>query len=288
VVAFVAGSGPAARDGYGTLPPISEQFASKGIGTLAWDKPGVGESSGNWRLQTTGDRAQEVLDAIAFLRSQPEVNPAKVGLWGISQAGWVIPIVTARGGNPAFLIAVSHPVSTGLEQEIYRLREGLPKDGFSKSEVSEAIEFVKARSELMKKPASFPEYLALQDAAKGKRWLEQVGAMGEQDYGFLQTRTDLSPMGDLPTIKCPVLAIFGDRDTIVDWRQSSRTYRSVLRKAGNRDVTIKIFKNADHVLFPSKTGSMNELNSSFGRTPKVFAPGYLELMSGWIQQRTTP
>ena len=48
VVVYVAGSGPAGRDGYGILPPHWDEFARRGVASLAWDKPGVGESTGDW------------------------------------------------------------------------------------------------------------------------------------------------------------------------------------------------------------------------------------------------
>jgi hypothetical protein len=46
-VVFIHGSGPVRRDGLTMFPPMWEAFAQRGIGSLAWDKPGVGESSGD-------------------------------------------------------------------------------------------------------------------------------------------------------------------------------------------------------------------------------------------------
>src|SRR5258705_13238353 len=44
----------------------------------------------------------------------------------------------------------------------------------------------------------------------------------------------------------PTLAIFGERDALVDWRESVQIYRSSFARSGNRDLTIKRFKEADH------------------------------------------
>ena len=52
LVIFIHGSGPASRDGYTMYPSIQAHFANKGIASFAWDKPGVGKSTGTWKDQT--------------------------------------------------------------------------------------------------------------------------------------------------------------------------------------------------------------------------------------------
>lgn len=54
----------------------------------------------------------------------------------------------------------------------------------------------------------------------------------------------------------PTLAIFGKRDTVVDWRESIEVYRSAFRKSGNRDLTIEVFDDADHEMLPSPDPSI--------------------------------
>lgn len=91
----------------------------------------------------------------------------------------------------------------------------------------------------------------------------------------------------LERIRCPVLAVFGERNTLVDGKESAQVYATALRKAGNADVTVKMFPDADHALFLSQAGGMKELQQSFLKPAdqKVFAPGYLDLISEWVQRR---
>lgn len=58
----------------------------------------------------------------------------------------------------------------------------------------------------------------------------------------------------------PVLALFGDHDVLVNWRESERIFRQTFEEGGNREVTIKVFKNADHNLM---TGSSPHLNVAY-------------------------
>jgi len=286
VVVYVAGSGPAGRDGYGTLPPHWNEFARRGIASLAWDKPGVGESKGDWKSQTNQDRASEVIAAIQFLKGRNDIDPNKIGIWGISQAGWILPIVYSLSPKDiAFMISVSAPVASGAEQELYRVAHGLPADGFSREDTAKAVSFTRQRLALMKSGVPYAAVANLQSEVEKESWFGPLGKLDEGAYEFLKANAFFSPRSLLEKITCPVLAIFGDKDTIVDFKESARVYAEALRKAGNQDVTIKIFPNADHIIFSSATGGGKELEQSFQRPIKVFAPGYLEAMGDWLQKR---
>jgi pimeloyl-ACP methyl ester carboxylesterase len=284
-VAYVSGSGPSGRDGWGSLPPLWAMFAQRGIASFAWDKPGVGESTGDWRAQTNADRADEVVQAIQVLKQHPALHPRKIGLWGISQAGWVLPLVCMHVPDIAFLIAVSVPAGTGAEQELFRVAHGLPADGFSPAETAQAVAFTKQRLALMQQHADYAAIEALQQQVANEPWFAPLGWLDQGVYEFLQANAFSSPQPLLAHIHCSVLAIFGARDTIVDVQESVAVYTRLLREAGNNDVTIKIIPDADHAIFPSKTGGLNELNQAFAQPIKVFAPRYLETIGQWVQER---
>ena len=285
VVVFVMGSGATTRDGYSTLPPLWEEFAQRGFASLAWDKPGVGESTGNWRTQTTKDRAQEGLAAIGFLKGRKEVDPKRIGLWGISQAGWVMPLMVSMSADIAFMISVSGPVGTGAEQEVYRVEHQLPADGRSAKETARALAFTKLRFDLMRLNAPYETYARAQTLVEDEGWLEELGKFSAVEYDFIKSRTDFSARTYLEKVTCPVLAIFGQRDTIVNTAASIEGYPSALKKAGNQDVSVKVFPNADHCIFLTKTGGLQEMIQSFQKPDKPFADGYLSTMGDWLQER---
>jgi hypothetical protein len=64
------------------LPQHWEAFARRGIASLSWDKPGIGNSTGDWTAQSMEDRAHEGLAAIRLLKERQEVAPNKIGVWG--------------------------------------------------------------------------------------------------------------------------------------------------------------------------------------------------------------
>src|SRR5262249_58614384 len=91
-VAFVHRSGSLDRNDWTLHPALREHLAQHGIASLSWDKPGVGASSGDWTQQSFQDRGQEAIAAVKFLQGRPEINARRVGLWGISQGGWICPL----------------------------------------------------------------------------------------------------------------------------------------------------------------------------------------------------
>ena len=119
VVVFVHGSGPWAR---GAPYALGEYLAANGIASWSYDKRGVGKSGGVYTHDV--DSAQfELLaaDAIAgvkMLAKRPDIDTNRIGIWGISQAGWIIPIVAARAPELDFAVIVSGPLTT-LSEENY-------------------------------------------------------------------------------------------------------------------------------------------------------------------------
>ena len=179
------------------LPQHWEAFARRGIASLSWDKPGVGDSSGDWTTQTMQDQAQEALAAIRFLTGHWEILPTKIGAWGISQAGWVLPLVYALSSvDVAFLIAVSVPVGTGDEQELFRIAHQLPADGYPALAVDKALAFSQLRIYLKNQHAPFDCIAQLQHLVEEERWFAEVGAWDADAYDFLRWLEGKSPSHD--------------------------------------------------------------------------------------------
>ncbi len=289
VVVFIHGSGPADREGYGGFPPLWQAFARRGCASLAWDKPGVGASSGDWRLQTPRGRAQECLAALTFLAQRADIDASHMGVYGRSQAGWVIPYLLQMTDLVACVVAVSVSVSSGSEQDVYRIAHQLPADGFSQEEVKKALAFTRLRAALTHLRAPYACVADLQTLVEQEAWFEEAGgAYTEADYQVETSEPERYARPDLTSLTCPVLVIFGERDTLIDVQESVETYRTVLQRVGNRDVTIKVFAGADHGPFLSQTGGMKEMQRSLQQAERPFPPGYLDLMADWLQRHLAP
>lgn len=83
----------------------AESFASRGIAALLYDHHSFGGSGGEpRRVANPWVQARGYRDAIAFAEKQPEVNPAKIAVWGHSFSGAEVLVL---GGLLKNLAAIS-------------------------------------------------------------------------------------------------------------------------------------------------------------------------------------
>ena len=67
-------------------------------------------TSGVWAAQHTAsfeDLAGDAVAAFDYLRTRNDIDRSQVGLLGVSQAGWVMPLAAVYAKDIAFLISVS-------------------------------------------------------------------------------------------------------------------------------------------------------------------------------------
>jgi dipeptidyl aminopeptidase/acylaminoacyl peptidase len=103
VMIFVHGDGPNDRISGDSYPPIMERMLSAGFATFAWDKPGTGKSTGNLSgSELFKQRTGIVLKAIEILKHHQSIDENKIGLWGISQAGYIISMVLQESKDIRF------------------------------------------------------------------------------------------------------------------------------------------------------------------------------------------
>ncbi len=143
-VAYVTGSGPTTRE---YLPELQALLLHDGVAVLAYDKRGVGASGGTYPGESPTEPAIDQLarDAAAaarFLAGRPGIDPARVGLAGHSQAGWIMPLAAMREPAVRFLLAFSGPAVTADENDLFQTLagEGERPQRLSDAEVDARVE----------------------------------------------------------------------------------------------------------------------------------------------------
>ena len=70
------------------LPEYALRFAAAGFPTLIFDHRYWGESTGTPRFHVVPmEQREDIQSAISFLTRQPEIDPGRIGGWGISMGG---------------------------------------------------------------------------------------------------------------------------------------------------------------------------------------------------------
>jgi pimeloyl-ACP methyl ester carboxylesterase len=109
---------------------------------LRYDPPGVGKSTGDSSFETLDDRVKESMAALNYLQTRPDIRPDRIGLWGVSQGGWVIEMAAAD--NPqdvAFIISVSGSGVSVAEQQAWGVETQSRAAGLSESDIAKAVLF---------------------------------------------------------------------------------------------------------------------------------------------------
>lgn len=285
VIVFIHGSGPEDYSSSGNYRYLWETFTEMGFACYSWNRPGVSPSQGKWYQMSVADRADEVIEAVRQLRKSSILDTSKMGFWGISQAGWVIPKV-AETITPAFIITVSSPVTTAYSQECYRVKSEMGVAGFSAEEIRKAIAYNEELRTMIKTGKPYRQFMELQKRTAHEKWSEYVIRGDEMVYDYLSIVFSNDSPPDLSSLRCPVLAVWGAHDLLVPPQTSADSYRKALKRIGNRNVLIRIIPDADHTLTWNRTGARAETlrrRAQYAHNPAaVFAPGYIQLMKDWL------
>ncbi len=254
-VVLVHGSSPNERTTYRSW---ARHFANKGIAALVYDKRGSGRSTGDTRSAGMEDLAADALAGIRMLKLRRDIDAGRVGIAGHSQGGWIAPLAAARSGDVAFVIVSGAAAVTPAEQSIYH-RAGVMRDeGMTEAEIAEATRLREKLYLLNRKimngdkdVAEFRSAISRElSERRNERWF-QPAELPPELGGDLPPRGalellffDVAPVW--PKVTVPVLAMWGDRDTVVPVEKSRSLIEGYLEKAGNKDLTVKLMPGVDH------------------------------------------
>ena len=279
---------------------LRSNFVKLGIACVTWDKPGCGKSEGNFDInQTVQSSADEVLSAIKEIEGKNIAESNNIGLWGISRAGWICPLVIQQYPKISYWISVSG--TDDKENFGYLLETNLRIEGRSETEIKLLVSEWQQGNNIFRKGGTFAEYeKAMQNLRKDSFWIF-LNSSSETEESYLSKqkqfigerhkfdkRTGLmiyvpNFRKTLIKIQCPVLAIFGEKDANVNWRQTIALYKETIGKKTKANLTIKTYPDCNHNLKSCKTGGMKETieNSNKYQPP---CDGYFETMSEWLKK----
>lgn len=135
-VVFGHGSGQVTKADGGVHVPF---WLGQGFAVLRYDKRGAGQSTGTYRGVSVANSATQIAElagdmtaGVAFLRTRPDIDSGRIGLTGVSQAGWVMAAATAATSDVRFLVAfVGSLVPIGLNVTYENLRDRPIDDAYA-------------------------------------------------------------------------------------------------------------------------------------------------------------
>jgi uncharacterized protein len=297
-VILITGSGPQNRDeeilGHKPFLVLSDFLTKNGIAVLRFDDRGTALSKGDYKSATTIDFSEDVEAALQFLLSRKEINKNKIGLIGHSEGGIIAPIVASKSKDIAFIVLLAGTGIPGdklllLQQQLIGKASGISDENLQKSKTSnkEAFKIVKNSTNSEQLKIDLTNYM--RQSLKANPQSEKPQGISDDDFINLQVNQYISPWMQyfikfdpaltLEKVKCPVLAINGEKDLQVPPKENLEAIKKALNKGGNKKVTTKQISNLNHLFQECKTGSPKE----YSEIEQTFSPIALNEILKWLQ-----
>ena len=296
-VILISGSGPQNRNsemaGHRPFLILADHLTRKGIAVLRYDDRGFGESTGNFAEGTSLDFSYDVESAVNYLKTRKEIKGDQIGLIGHSDGGMIAPMVAARSGDVNFIVLLAGPGVNGQQLLLNRQQLMERKLGMSESEISKSrahaqrmIEIISRGKddETLKKELNvflkdnidgIPDYVVPKGMTKDEFILRQIGMLSGSWFKFFLS---YDPVATLKTVKCPVLALNGDKDVQVPSSENLKGIESALHEGGNTNVTTRELRGMNHLFQECVTGMTDE----YGTIEQTFSPIALNEISKWL------
>jgi len=301
VVILISGSGLQNRDeellGHKPFLVLSDYLTKNGIAVLRYDDRGTALSEGDFKTATSADFATDVESAISYLKTRKEINKKKIGLIGHSEGGLIAPMVASKSKDVAFIVLLAGTGIQGdqillLQQKLIGKASGISDEDLQKSELEnrKVFDIVNKSTNLEKLNNDLTDFI--KQTFKDNPNAERPNGISDEDFVKLQVEQianpwmqyfiKYNPAPTLEKVKCPVLAINGEKDLQVPPKENLEAIKKALQNGGNKRVTIKEFPNLNHLFQECKTGSPDE----YATIEQTFSPTALEEITKWIKQQT--
>ena len=273
----------------GSLLAYATLLAKNGFVALVFDRRDAQLPDTQEREYDQLDLAADAMAAVRALKSRPEVDAARVGLWGISQGAHVAALVAGAANQPvAFVVAVSSPGVPYAAVGRFQLAERLRRHGFASADIHDmnrALDVVEGfvRAGGTDDTTSVDRVLRetrQRPWARYVPWPRHVPTVTEIRRQLRWRQLDLDPRAAWERVRVPALLLYGSADDRFDAPQSAQRLRQVVM--GRPGTAVHIYPNADHELM-LPAGVRPDTHGQWAWP--LPAPGYLSDMLTWMRQQ---
>jgi uncharacterized protein len=294
-VILITGSGQQNRDeeifGHKPFLVLADYLTRHGIAVLRSDDRGIGGSTGDFAQSTTGDFAGDALAGVEFLKNRPEINKRHIGLLGHSEGGVIAPLAATQSPDVSFIVMIAGPglgmddiiiyqrsqryklmgmkdEDIALQRSWYKSIYGVSKENIDNSAAADKIRSLfNALSEDQKQRLNW----------NNERLEKEIPGLLHPWWRFIMA---YDPRATLMQVKCPVLAIIGEKDTQVPAKENILAIEEALQAGGHKDCLVKELPGLNHMLQTAETGSEFE----YTKIEETMSPDALKLIADWIME----
>jgi dipeptidyl aminopeptidase/acylaminoacyl peptidase len=230
-VVTITGSGPQDRDeslGFGDYRPfrqLADSLGRRGIAVLRMDDRGTGASKGTFRGSTSADFAEDIRAGLAYLRTRPEIDGARLAVMGHSEGALIAPMVAAKEPTLKAIVLLAGIARPGMGTLKYQMANNLQHDTtLTAARRDSAIAMIPTRIDTMMAHDPWMKFFLLYDPSETARH-----------------------------VTTPVLILTGDHDQQAVPEQVPEQ-EAAFKAAGNRDVTARVVPGVNHLFVADTNG----------------------------------
>jgi pimeloyl-ACP methyl ester carboxylesterase len=296
LVVLISGSGPQNRDveifGHKPFLVLADYLTRHGIAVFRYDDRGTAKSKGKFRPATSKNYAKDASEAVAALKSHPNIDRDFIGLIGHSEGGNIAPMVAFNNSEVDFLILLAAPgvpnIDMYLVQLEYILQENSEEYTYELdypfySSIYQSMANIDDKEELRDRLLSLYRERGLHYSST------EMNEFGDYDghvkseiarhttdwyHYFLQF--DVTPYLENTTL--PILALNGTNDRQVDSKQNLNGIEKILKKSNHTNYKIVELENVSHGFQTSRIGTWKEIYFN----DETFSPLALDEIAKWI------
>lgn len=276
-VVLIPASGPKDRDesisAHRPFLVLADYLTRRGIAVLRADDRGLGKSGGKFAGASMADFAADAEAGMAYLKTRKQIDARRIGLLGHSEGGTLASMVAARNPGVRFLVLMAGTGVPGEEVMVMQVRllnAGTGPTLLVAERERQILDIVRQE----KSPAAVTQ--KLQQAMPGRTYtppeIQELTAPWFVDF------LDYDPATALRKVKCPVLALNGEKDRQVFAKQNLPAIRKALEDGGNQNFEIAELPGLNHLFQTTAIGFPAE----YPDLEETIAPAALEKIARWI------
>lgn len=275
VIVMLHGAERATRDRF-IYRITGNLFLERGLAVLTYDKRGAGQSGGDYENTTYEQLIQDAVAAIAYLRNRSDIDPNRIGIFGVSESGWLAPEIIERSGDIAFLINKVGSTLSVRATVAWEMFNDLQADGIDADSAREQTDII-LRIWSWQETADETERIALQAV------LEQWAGRADSALPLSLTSVSEDVLADrrydpgpfLERMTTPALYLYGSEDINIPASASMARLEELVGMGV--PITGHVFPGEGHEL-----GGPSFLPPFYG-----FADGYAQLIAEFAAQHVT-
>jgi len=259
---------------------LTEMLPPLGIAVLTYDRRGSGQSGGRLKDSDYSMLADDAIAAVRMLKADMRIDPDRIGIWGLSQGGWLSLLAASRSSDIRFVVSIAAPLVTPDVQMMFRSENYMRINAYPEAEIAQMRATRQAVDDYMRGTGDRAVAQALVDTAASKPWFDQLylgKTVGDRATSRWRREIEYDPLPTLDQVQVPALILFGADDPVVPVATSVARINARSRPK----LTVRVIANADHHMATSMSPK-SQMDPTQTEKVRPEAPEYFSTLAAWL------